>query len=114
MESSRRALGLTVAAGPALGALAGHASAADRRVAVINDTNVVMVEFNVSNVGSQSWEEDILDQEVLGAGERVTVNINDGTGACKFDLRAVFEDKDVVIRRNFNICEETSWRICNR
>lgn len=114
-ELSRAALGL---AGAALFTLFGagvqEAAAADRRILVINDTSVPMVTFNASNVTRRSWEEDILGQRVLNPGERVVVNINDGTGSCRFDLRAVFADKDVVVRRDFNVCTSTYWRIFNR
>ena len=114
-QMSRATLGLAAAAFfTLLGAGSQDAAAADRRILVINDTSVPLVTFNASNVTRKSWEEDILGQRVLPPGERVVVNINDGSGSCRFDLRAIFADKDVVIRRDFNVCTQTYWRIYNR
>lgn len=110
---ARNLAGLALAAAlTVLGADA--ATAADRRIKLINDTNVAMVTFNASNVTRRSWEEDILGQRTLAPGEEVIVNINDGSGSCRFDLRAIFADKDVVIRRDFNVCTQSYWRIYNR
>ena len=114
MPFARRTLGLALAASLGILGAAAPASAADRRIELINDTNVALVTFNASNVTRRSWEEDILGQRVLPPGERVVVNINDGSGSCRFDLRAIFSDKDVVVRRDFNVCTNAYWRIYNR
>lgn len=113
-QMSRAGLGLAAGAVLALLGATQEAAAADRRIELINDTSVAMVTFNASNVNRRSWEEDILGQRVLNPGDRVIVNINDGSGSCRFDLRAVFADKDVVVRRDFNVCTNTYWRIFNR
>lgn len=81
------------------------ASALDRRVRIVNQTGYVLVEFYGSNKGSRSWEEDILGRDVLGSGQSVVVNFDDGTGYCKFDFKAVFDDGDVLVKKNINICE---------
>ena len=86
----------------------------DRRVQIINDTGVAMTEFYATNIGVEGWGSDRFGDRTLGAKERLTVNIDDGSGACWFDLRAVFDDGDVVIRRNFNVCKETGWRVFER
>ena len=64
-----------------------------------------------SNVGSDSWEEDILGSDVLESGTSVNVNFDDGTGYCKYDLKAVFEDGDSVIKRGINVCTVGTWTI---
>lgn len=81
------------------------AFALDRRVRIVNETGYVLVEFYGSNKGSTSWEEDILGPDVLGSGQSVMVNFDDGTGYCKFDFKAIFDDGDVLVRKNINICE---------
>ncbi|MVO15049.1 hypothetical protein [Parasedimentitalea huanghaiensis] len=81
------------------------AAALDRRVRIVNQTGYVLVEFYGSNKGSRSWEEDILGPDVLGSGQSVMINFDDGTGYCKFDFKAVFDDGDELIRKNVNICE---------
>jgi len=81
------------------------ATAEDRRVEIVNNTGYTMVEFYGSNKGTNSWEEDILGQDVLPSGYSVVVNFDDRSGYCKFDFRAVFDDGDEVIQNNVNVCE---------
>ncbi|MET3924804.1 hypothetical protein [Devosia sp. 2618] len=82
-----------------------NAAALDRRVTINNNTSYKIVEFYASNKGSKSWEEDILGKNVLPAGNSVVINIDDGTGYCKYDFLAVFEDGDELIKYDNNVCE---------
>ena len=105
----------TIAAIAAASILAGLAPASaadryDRRVVIINDTGVEMREFYASNVGTYSWQEDILGRYTLPAGQSFTANIDDGTGYCMYDFKAVFSDGDVLIRNRVNVCEISSYR----
>ena len=72
------------------------AAALDRRVRINNYT---------SNKGSRSWEEDILGRNILPAGQSVVINIDDGSGYCKFDFLAVFEDGEELVKYDNNVCE---------
>ena len=71
----------------------------------MNDTNFTIVRFYGSNKGSDSWEEDILGSDVLSPNSSVSIDFDDGSGYCKFDFRAEFDDDDVVIKKNIDICE---------
>lgn len=84
--------------------------AEDRRVRIINETSWTMVEFYASNVGTNDWEEDILGYDVLGSGDSVMIDIDDGTGYCLYDFRAVFADGDVLVRERIDVCEISSYR----
>ncbi|EEW24474.1 hypothetical protein [Rhodobacter ferrooxidans] len=92
-------------AGVVAASLATPALALDRRVTIVNNTGFTMTNFYGSNKGTNSWEEDILGQDVLPSGSQVTINFHDGSGYCKFDFKAVFEDGDVLVRENVNVCE---------
>jgi hypothetical protein len=81
------------------------ASALDRRVRINNQSSYDIYEFYASNTGTNSWEEDILGKDILPAGSSVMINIDDGSGYCKYDFRAVFEDGDVVVSSDNNVCE---------
>lgn len=81
------------------------ASALDRRVVVVNNTSYDIMEFYASNVGTEEWEEDILGKHKLPSGASVTINIDDGSGYCKYDFRAVFDDGDEAVKRGVNVCE---------
>ena len=86
-------------------------TAQNRVVTIGNYTGVTMVRFYASNTSRSSWEEDILGSSVLPSGRSVNVNIDDGSGACMFDLKAVFADGDELIENNFNVCRQSSWSV---
>nr|WP_295886085.1 hypothetical protein [uncultured Devosia sp.] len=81
------------------------AAALDRRVRINNKSSYDIVEFYASNTGSRSWEEDILGRNILPSGSSVVINIDDGSGYCKYDFLAVFEDGDEVVSNDNNVCE---------
>lgn len=85
------------------------AAALDRRVRINNQSSYDIVEFYASNTGSRSWEEDILGRNILPAGHSVVINIDDGSGYCKYDFLAVFEDGDEVVSADNNVCELTDF-----
>ncbi|TSH95115.1 hypothetical protein FOZ76_11135 [Verticiella sediminum] len=81
-----------------------QAVAADRVVQIVNRTGVTLNEFYASNTDTDSWEEDILGKLVLRPGQSVEIEIDDGTGACHFDFKGVFDDGDEVIENSVNVC----------
>lgn len=83
----------------------------NRRVTIINDTSYTIVRLYGSNVGEKSWQEDVLGDSVIKPGGRVTVNFDDGTCYCQFDLKAEFNDDTETVRNGFNVCTSESWRI---
>lgn len=89
------------------------AQALDRRVKIINSSSYDIYEFYASNTGSNSWEEDILGKNILPAGNSVNINIDDGTGYCKYDFKAVFEDGDEVVSADNNVCELAQFTFTN-
>ncbi len=89
----------------------GGGASANRIVKIGNTTGVTMTHFYASNTKRDTWEEDILGSDVLASGHSVNIDIDDGTGACMFDLRADFADDDVVTEHDFNVCTRASWTI---
>ena len=106
-----RTLSITFALATVVLAFVGDATAQDRRVVIINATNNVVNNFYASNINRKTWEEDILGQGVLQPGQRVTVNIDDGSGACLFDFRAVLATGRRVESHRVNVCQISSWTI---
>jgi hypothetical protein len=90
--------------------LATAASAEDRHVKIINETNATIVHFYGSNAGAKTWEEDVLGQDELKPGESVRINFDDGSGYCLFDFKAVFSDGDVLIRKGIDVCKVGVYR----
>lgn len=96
----------------AFGVLAPDTAAAqDRRVRIINAGSVTVNSFFASNTKRTSWEEDILGNSVLAPGQSVMVNINDGSGACMFDFRAVLANGRKVESHGMNVCQISSWTV---
>lgn len=109
--SNRLKAGLALAVMVATTALTpGMASAEDRRVRIINETRHTIVRFYASNVNASGWEEDILGREVLRPGASVVMNIDDGSGYCLYDFKAVFDDGDSLVRNRVDVCKISSYR----
>ena len=83
----------------------------DRHVTVVNDTSHTVRSFYASNTSRGTWEKDILRRDVLLPGEQVDVNIDDGTGRCYFDFKAVFSNGAEIIRRHVDVCGITEWTL---
>ncbi|MBJ3783811.1 hypothetical protein [Devosia sediminis] len=83
----------------------GSVAALDRRVRINNHSSYDIVEFYASHRDADSWQEDILGRTILRAGHSVMINIDDGTGYCIFDFKAVFEDGDELEKYGNNVCE---------
>jgi hypothetical protein len=83
----------------------------NRRVRIINNASSSIYHFYASNVDSGSWEEDILGDKVIPPKGSATVNIDDGTGHCWYDLKAVLHDGRSAVRRKFNVCTQATWTV---
>ncbi len=89
------------------------ASAYDRRVRIVNESSYDIYEFYASNTGTNSWEEDILGRNILPAGHSVMIDIDDGSGYCRYDFLAVFEDGEEVVSGGNNVCELAVFTFTN-
>jgi len=83
----------------------------NRQVTIVNDTDFTMMNFYASNRDSTSWEEDIFGSSSLAPHSQVSINIDDGTGYCVYDFKAVFDDGDEVEERGINVCEVGRWTV---
>lgn len=72
----------------------GHAAAGfDGYVEVTNNTGYDIYYLYVSHAKSDSWEEDVLDDDILPNGHTVRVNLRNAKSSI-FDIRAKDEDGD--------------------
>lgn len=83
----------------------GAAFAADKKVTVVNKTKTTMLAIYASSVGARTWEEDILGDDALAPGESVEIDMDDGSGKCRFDLKAEFKDGTEAVQENLNVCK---------
>jgi hypothetical protein len=86
-------------------------SSRNRIVEVGNETGVTMTRFHASNTSRTKWEENIFGTDVLATGRSINIDIDDGSGACMFDLKAEFADGDIVVENDFNVCTQASWTV---
>ncbi len=85
-------------------ALAQSADGMNRVVTIQNNSGQTIREFYASNVGTNDWQEDILGSGVLAAGESIDINIDDGTGYCRYDFKAVYADGSEEVDARINVC----------
>jgi hypothetical protein len=97
----------------AIGAKDGCDDGKNRRVQMVNDTDTDIVRLYGSNIGADSWQEDVLGDSILRAGSRVTVNWDDGTCYCNYDFKAVYRDETTSIQNGVNVCKISSFRFHN-
>ena len=77
----------------------------DKNVQVHNKTESAVFELYVSSENTDDWEEDVLDIDVLLAGDTETITLT-GYTSCVFDFKAVFEDDEEVEVYGLDVCEE--------
>ena len=85
------------------------ANAADRNVDIVNKTGMTMTAFYASITNANSWEENILGNDNLADGETQPVDIDDGSGKCVFDFKAVFKGGGTAERRGVNVCQISTF-----
>jgi hypothetical protein len=90
-----------------------HADQYDRDVDIVNNTGLTLQRFWASNIDAGSWEEDMLGDQTIAPHSRVTATIDDGSGYCLYDLKALMSDGQVEVRYNVNVCEVSQWTIYN-
>jgi hypothetical protein len=109
----KKAFALVAAA--ALVSFAGTANASNdgknRKVTVMNISSQTVRELYASPITATTWEEDLLGQKTLGAGQSISANIDNGTNECYYDLKAVMANGKAVEQRKINVCAVSKWTI---
>ena len=77
----------------------------DKYVTITNYSDRDIFYLYVSPESSGDWEEDVLDEEVLLAGEEITINLY-GYDECLFDIKAVYDNEEEEIRWDIDVCIE--------
>jgi hypothetical protein len=116
-----RTFARTAVAAAAFAAVAAAAPAAaqsrdglDRRVSIENRSGQTIVYVRGSPTTASSFGADRIPDRVLAHRQRVTVNFDDGSRACMWDLRATLADGRHIDRMNVNVCRISRWTIDRR
>lgn len=67
--------------------------------------------FYVSHVGTNSWEDNLMEGRTLASGGSVSVLIADGRTTCEYDIKVTFEDGSSTDERGLNLCEMGSYTV---
>jgi len=86
-------------------ALSNPALALNRWVELVNHTDHSLVKFFASNEDRSDWGHDRLGRHVIDPNHSIQRNIDDGSGYCMYDFKAVFDDGDVLTDFGINVCE---------
>ena len=82
------------------------AQSAKQDFTLVNRTGYELKALFVAPSKSDSWEEDVLGQDVLEDGKAVNVHFNPKAEVCKWDLKVVYTDDDSsAIWQSINLCE---------
>jgi len=84
----------------------------DRHVDIKNGSSANIVRFFATKTGTTNWSWDLLGSGVeVTPGRTFRVNIDDGTNACNFDLKAELSDKTTLQKGNVNVCVLSEWTV---
>lgn len=70
-----------------------------------NATGYTLTHLYLSPAASDDWDNDILGEQTVSAGETAEVSIDDGVESCMYDLRADFDDGDAIDVRGVDVCK---------
>jgi len=79
-------------------------TAKNRNVAIHNHTAETINSIYFSNTADGKWGPDRLGSNVMRSSTNRSFNIDDGTGACRFDIRAVTASGREYVKNNINVC----------
>lgn len=99
----------------AFSAIAAKAQSGENRVVrVINEASSPIYHLYVSNVDQENWGPDQLGLfESIDSDHYMTFNMDDGSGHCLFDIKAVLRDGRTAVTRRLNVCTMDTWTVYN-
>ncbi len=86
-------------------AMAENSKPEDKYVVITNYSDRDIFYLYVSPESSGDWEEDVLGDDVLLAGDDIRINLY-GYDECMFDIKAVYDNEEEEISWDVNVCIE--------
>lgn len=99
--------GWTQSADQSRGATRGAQSSNDgqnRRVRVHNQTGWTIVSLYATDPARTDWRGDLLTPEALATGDSAVIDVDNGSGACVYVVRAEFSNGERLERVGVNVC----------
>ena len=83
-----------------------------RRVQIINRASSPIEYLHASNTDHPKWDQDLLGpMRLIAPGHSIEASIDDGSGHCRYDLRAVLLDGGEAVQPDFDVCANISWTV---
>jgi hypothetical protein len=76
----------------------------NRNVSFVNEGKESIFYIYWANIASSSWSADQLGSSTLPAGQSWQATVDDGSGACRFNFRAVTAGGREMLVNDFNVC----------
>ena len=92
-------LALTLAAGIPL------LRAGDQDFVLVNKTGYAIDEVYVAPANEKEWGEDIMGQDTLDNGDKVTIEFSHKEKECAWDMKIVFSDQEEAVWEDFDLCK---------
>ncbi|MEO5706260.1 MAG: toll/interleukin-1 receptor domain-containing protein [Alteraurantiacibacter sp.] len=80
----------------------------NRDVRLVNQTGDTIMYIYWSDTGQANWGNDRLGSDVLAAGSYWDVTVDDGSGACEYDMMAVTSAQRQIVHNAVNVCSVSS------
>lgn len=77
------------------------------KITVANSTGYTIAEIYISPSKARSWQEDVLDLDVLDDGKEVEIDFRRSENTCKWDLMVVYDDGEEAEWQGLDLC--TDW-----
>lgn len=99
--------GLVVAAlSASFGATSAVAQQAKQDFVLVNRTGYELSHVFVSPTKSNDWEDDVLGQDTLDDGQRVSIRFKRSVTSCRWDLKVVYSvDDSSAVWSNIDLCK---------
>ncbi|MEH6698485.1 MAG: hypothetical protein V7672_07290 [Brevundimonas sp.] len=76
----------------------------NRRVRVHNQTGWTIVSLYATDPTRTDWRGDLLTPEALATGDSAVIDVDNGSGACVYVVRAEFSNGERLERVGINVC----------
>jgi len=76
----------------------------NRRIRVHNQTGWTIVGLYATDPGRADWRGDLLVPEALTTGDSAVIDVDNGSGACVYVVRAEFSNGERLERVGVNVC----------
>jgi len=104
----------TLIAALALASLGGAAQAQShliRNLDLVNNAHAPVAAFFASAAGTNRWNADLLEGHALNTNFFVQLDLDDPSGACRYDFKTVFTDGTSMIRHNVDLCASQTLKL---